>query len=126
MQSYQLNDDRFNHKNIDFQSVTHVIQYINFYEDLRNKQINLLSTSTAIGWAGLFNGLGGKENRISFKDLLPIIESDEKNQIKKGFNKPTDETIAAIKRVYLTKRLPRKVLIELATIGVMKIIDEST
>lgn len=118
-----MNDDRFRYDQIEYQPVSVIFQYIEFFEKKEHQKINLLSTTAAIGWSAIINGFS-KESKLEFSQLLPV-QLQKEVPITKGFNTPTEQTISTIRRAYYTKRLPRKVLIDLAAIGLMKIIEQS-
>jgi hypothetical protein len=77
--------------------------------------INSQSYTDANGWASLIKGFGGNTD---YSKLLPFqLEKD--NKLSDGLNEPTNETISALRLLYKQGKVPRSVVISLASSGIL-------
>lgn len=103
---------------MDLQPVSLIVDTLKIWEKVFYEHINRVHTTEAIGWSWLISSFGGE--KISYKSLLPILQNDDTVQLKEGYNSPTEETIIVLKRLVQSNKIPRKVLQNLAIMGMIK------
>lgn len=87
-----------------------IFQVIEFFEEKRRKEVNDLSITTAIGWSGLFNGLGGKGSpKCEPIDFLPFRDSQTDDRLSPG-------TRRILKYLAATRQIPEVFAPILATL----------
>ncbi|NJR72647.1 MAG: hypothetical protein HC773_00950 [Scytonema sp. CRU_2_7] len=104
------------------QPVSLVLQALSIFEEIYGNHINLVSTTNALGWSSLISGFG--EEKVSYKEMLPIQRESDVVSVTTGLNKPTLRTIKIISLLLANKQVPRKVLLMLAGTGVLKYLDK--
>lgn len=67
-----------------------------------------------MGWTWLINGFQ-PDHKMNFEDLLPVTMGKNKLNLPDKYSKPTDETLHVLKRNIEANRVPRKVLLALAS-----------
>lgn len=83
-----------------------------YYED-----INTRSRTDAIGWSWLISGF--QDTKVPPDSLLPVIIKADGINLPNGYSKPTQETIDILKRNIEAGKVPRKVMIALATDNIL-------
>lgn len=95
-----------------------IVDTLKAWEKVFYNHLNIAHTSEAIGWSWLMSSFS--ETKISHKSLLPVLQEESTVQLKDGYNSPTEETIKILKRLVQADKIPRKVLQNLAIIGLIK------
>lgn len=96
-------DERFNYVNFGNQPSALIFQFLSHYEEARRNEINQNAITHAIGWSGLFSGLGGKDSKpVKAEDLLPFPDM-VKGDTPKVFSKKTFNMII---RLLKEKKIP--------------------
>jgi hypothetical protein len=103
LQYLGVTDERFNYKNFGNQSSSLIFQFLSHYEESHRNEANQNAITHAIGWAGLFSGLGGKDSKpVKAEDLLPFPDM-MKGSTPKVFS---PRTFATIMRLLKENRIP--------------------
>lgn len=100
-------DERLNYENFGQQSPSLIFSYLSHYEEAHRNEANQNAITHAIGWSGLFSGLGGKDSKpVKAEDLLPFPDM-VKGSEPKVFTKKTFNIIMSLMR---QKRIPPPVM----------------
>ena len=86
--------------------------------------MNITSKTDALGWSWLISGF--QDKKVPHDHLLPVVINNNKFALPDKYSTPTDETIEVLKRNIEANRVPRKVMIALATDDILQQILKSS
>lgn len=120
--SIHINDWRFCYDFIDLVPVEHLLDTLAYYKTKEQKLQNDYSYTHALGWATFFSSFGSKAD---YKQYLPYPHlANDGVESKKEYSDPTPETLELLRQLLTEGKLPRVVVLCLASIGVLSQIDQ--